>query len=338
MSLFNLLDTSTGVHAPIFPSNLKWLNLPAGRQILNPSDLKGKVILVDFWTYSCINCQRTLPYLKKWWEKYSSNGLVIIGVHTPEFEFEKSEKNVKQALDKYLVSWPVVLDNDYLIWNSYANKYWPAKYLVDHKGKIIYSHFGEGNYLETELRLQEALKDAGFEIGDKTVGSLVNEKYQSGQTPELYLGSIRGSVLPVPKETFAENLDSDQIYIEGNWTQDKEYLEHSKDTKELVDILILKYRAKKVYLVCESMPKSSAHLVMESSSKEAKIYLTLDGVPVDSDTAGESVEFDQQNRAFINVKFSTLYNLIETDSFGEHILRISTLDKGVKLFAFTFGS
>ena len=154
MSLFdNFTSGFGGTQAPDFPDDLKWLNSSP----LKLSKLKGKVVLVDFWTYSCINCQRTLPYLKTWWQKYQDKGLVIIGVHTPEFEFEKELKNVKEALKKYDVTWPVVLDNDYLIWNSFANHYWPAKYLIDHQGKIIYTHFGEGNYQETELEIQKEI-------------------------------------------------------------------------------------------------------------------------------------------------------------------------------------
>ena len=128
---------SSGVNAPEFPPKLTWFNsFP-----LNLKDLTGKVILVDFWTYSCINCQRTLPYLKQVWEKYKDHGLIIIGVHSPEFDFEKIPDNVKAALKKYEVTWPVVMDNNMEIWSSYANHYWPAKYLINHQGKIIYTHF-----------------------------------------------------------------------------------------------------------------------------------------------------------------------------------------------------
>lgn len=323
MSSFNLGSNFSGVGAPDFPDGLIWFNSDP----LNLRMLKGQVVLVDFWTYSCINCQRTLPYLKKWWEKYKNSGLIIVGVHTPEFEFEKDIDNVKNSLRQYEIDWPVVLDNDYKIWNSYANHYWPAKYLINTQGKIIYSHFGEGNYLETELEIQKTLIDAGFKVSDTTVGKLIEEQAQRGQTPELYFGQLRGHILQVPKGAFAQQLQADQIYTAGNWLQQKEYLEHPSETKDLEDLIILKYRSKKVYLVMES-----------SSNRLVKVYITLDGVPVDTTTAGRDVKFDLRKRAYVDVQFSTLYNLIETKQFGEHILRISTLEKGVRLFAFTFGS
>lgn len=280
---------------------------------------------MDFWTYSCINCQRTLPYLKGWWEKYKDKGLVIIGVHTPEFEFEKEVGNVKKALKTYGVEWPVVLDNDYTIWDSYANHYWPAKYLIDHEGKIIYTHFGEGNYAESELEIQQALVNAGFKVSDKLSGSLVQESAQYGQTPELYFGSQRGYLLKAPKDS--QDFEPDQIYIQGEWRKEKEYLEHPNESQELEDVTVLKYRAKKVYLVMES-----------SSGASIKVYVTLDGVGLKDNGAGADIQFDKEDRSFVEVKFSTLYNLVDKDSFGEHILRISTLEKGLRLFAFTFGN
>ncbi|MBI2021788.1 redoxin domain-containing protein [Candidatus Daviesbacteria bacterium] len=312
-----------GINAPEFPEGLWWLN----SQPLTMNRLLGKVVLIDFWTYSCINCQRTLPYLQKWWEKYSDKGFVLIGVHTPEFEFEKSQKNVKAALKKYSVSWPVALDNDYQIWNSYANHYWPAKYLVDHKSKVIYTHFGEGNYVETEVQIQNALKEAGFKVPDTTVGQLLEEKYQAGQTPETYCGSKRGSVIELKSGYDSKDLKSDQIYVVGEWNQEEEYLEHTRQTADLENILVLKYRAKKVYLVMES-----------TLAEPIKVYVTLDGVGLKDNGAGYDIKFDSEQRSFVEVQFSTLYNLVETKDIGEHVLRISSAEKGLRMFAFTFGS
>ncbi len=317
-----MFDKPPSIKAPEFPK-LTWLNSKA----LNLDDLAGRVVLVDFWTYSCINCQRTLPYLKTWWDKYSNNGLVIIGVHTPEFEFEKNLENVKKALEKYEVSYPVALDNDYLVWNSYANHYWPAKYLIDSSGKIIYTHFGEGNYQETELQIQQALQNAGFKISDKLVGSLGEEGLSFEQTPELYFGSARAVIKDVPTGSFASQLEVDQIYKTGDWKQENEFLEHSGETKDLDDLIILKYKAKTLYLVMES----TAH-------EPIKVYLTLDGVGLKDNGAGRDVKFDSEDRSYVEVQFSTLYNLIEKQTFGEHILRLSTTSKDLRLFAFTFGS
>lgn len=318
--------TINNINAPEFPhqdksgKDLRWLN----SQPLSLSRLRGQVVLVDFWTYSCINCQRTLPFLKKWWDRYKDSGLVMIGIHTPEFEFEKDPKNVAAAIKKYGVTWPVVLDNDYQKWELYNNHYWPAKYLVDHQGKIIYNHFGEGNYIETEIKIQSALKEAGFRVSTQLVSDLENEggALWRTQTPELYFGSLRGRVENILTDV---GLSADQIYAKGVWAQDKEYLQHGRETLDLKDLIILKYRAQDVYLVMSS-----------EDSSPAKVYVTLDGVPLDKDLAGKDIKFDGE-KAYAEVSFPTLYHLISTKSFGDHILRISSTSSKLRCFAFTFG-
>lgn len=334
MAIFDLNPPSiNGINPPAFPKPAVWLN----SEPLTTQDLKGKVVLVDFWTYSCINCQRTLPYLRSWWEKYKNQGLIIIGVHTPEFDFEKDINNVKNALSEYQVTWPVVLDNDYQIWDSYSNHFWPAKYLINAKSKIIYTHFGEGNYLETEIKIQKALEEAGFKPKEQITGQLSNETIQLGQTPETYCGFLRGvlgnSSGFVENKDFNYTLPQDQplaenmLYLTGHWKSEAQYLEHSRQTQELEDILTLSYRASKVYLVMESAAKSPI-----------KVYVTLDGVALIEDTAGDDIKFDEEGRAYTQVQFSTLYNLIKTKTFGDHILRISSLEQGLRIYAFTFGS
>lgn len=313
------------VNAPEFPGGLTWLNSSP----LTISKLKGKVVLMDFWTYSCINCQRTLLYLKKWWEKYSKNGLVLIGVHSPEFEFEKDPKNVRQALEKYEVTWPVVLDNDMQIWDSYSNHWWPAKYLVDKDGKIIYTHFGEGNYIETEIKIQEALKDTGFQVDNKLVSGEDSTNFSQNQTPELYFGSLRGYVENIPQDI---SIQEDRIYTIGKWRQEAQYLQHSNESKDLDDLVILNYRAKKVFLVMESENLPAGRQV-----DPIKVYITLDGVGLTGENAGDNIDFDKEGRSFVEVKFSTLYNLVSTPTFGDHTLRISTTSNKLRLFAFTFG-
>ncbi len=311
-------DMINGIKAPNFPlkdqqgKNLRWFNSPP----LTIENLKGKVVLVDFWTYSCINCQRTLPIIRKWWDKYQGLGLVIIGVHTPEFEFEKDEKNVKNALGKYHISWPVVMDNDYLIWELYSNRYWPAKYLVNHQGEIIYNHFGEGNYIETEVKIQSALKDAGFKVASTLSSQFENESgaLWKTQTPEIYLGSMRA------------NYDSATITFEGQWKVEKEYVQHHRETADLEDILVLKYTAREVFLVMSSEDNCAV-----------KVYVTLDGVPLTEENAGAGVKFESE-KAVVEITFPTLYHLVRTKTFGDHILRISTTSSKLKCFAFTFGS
>ena len=310
---------NTGVNAPEFPNNLTWLNSSP----LSLKALKGKVVLVDFWTYSCINCQRTLPYLQKWHEKYRDSGLVIIGVHSPEFDFEKQEENVKEAAKLYEVSWPVVLDNQMKIWGSFGNNYWPAKYLIDHNSKIIFTHFGEGNYVETELKIQEALREAGFKVDDKISTGTQGVSLQRGQTPELYFGSLRGNVINIPQDI---SIKKDQIYTTGEWKLEPEYLQHARVTKDLDDLVILSYTAKDVYIVMST-----------EGSEQIKVYVTLDGLGLNDSNMGRDIKFDEVGRSYLEVKFATLYYVISTMSFGDHVLRSSTTSERLKLYAFTFG-
>jgi thiol-disulfide isomerase/thioredoxin len=314
----DLFDKS-GVRAPEFPSGLTWLNSDP----LSLEHLKGKVVLVDFWTYSCINCQRTLPYLNQWHEKYSDSGLVIIGVHSPEFDFEKDEKNVKEALKKYDVNWPVVMDSDMKIWGSYGNNYWPAKYLINHEGKIIFTHFGEGNYVETELKIQDALREAGFKVPAR-IGSGEELKFQTGQTPELYFGSFRGNIINIPQDIA---IKPNQIYTIGEWKLEPEYIQHARVTNELDDLVVLSYTAKDVFLVMST-----------ESDEQIKVYVTLDGVGLNDSNMGRDVKLDEAGRSYILVKFSTLYHIISTLNFGDHVLRLSTTSDKLRLHAFTFGS
>ncbi|KKR80492.1 MAG: cytochrome C biogenesis protein [Candidatus Daviesbacteria bacterium GW2011_GWA1_41_61] len=326
-----------GMKAPQFPEGLLWFNSPP--LTLEKLQKQGQVVLIDFWTYSCINCQRTLPYLKEWWQKYQDKGFVLIGVHAPEFEFEKDPHNIAQALEKYGVIWPVVLDKNYQIWNLYDNHYWPSEYLINPQGIIIYAHVGEGNYQQTELKIQEALslEEAGIPL----IGEVSTEVFQMGQTPELYCGYLKGALGNMEAyqkdknhhyktKTPEENLEPDLIYLEGVWKAKAEYLEHPRKTEKLEDTIILPYKAKKVYLVMES-----------TSDKSIKVYVTLDAVSLTDESAGSDIKLEEEGpyaKSFIDVSFSTLYNLVNTATFGDHILRISTKEPGLRAFAFTFGN
>ena len=202
------------------------------------TQLKGKVVLVDFWTYTCINCIRTLPYLKSWHEKYADKGLVIIGVHAPEFEFEKDTDNVAEAIKDFEITYPVMQDNDFATWRAYKNRYWPAKYLIDQEGNIRYTHFGEGDYDETELAIQELLALSA---------PVDNPTYRTyGRTPELYLGTKRWADYPGLK-------------LVGEWGREAE-----SSTPKSGATLELKFDAK------------SAHLVMMPVGGSATVEVYLD--------------------------------------------------------------
>lgn len=211
--------------APELVAGGQWFNS-------NPFTLeskKGKVVLVDFWTYTCINCQRTLPYLKSWYEKYKDKGLVIIGVHTPEFEFEKDAKNVKEALADFGITYPVMQDNNFATWNAYHNRYWPAKYLIDKDGYVRYTHFGEGNYDETEEVIQDLLEEAGSQGVRQDVHNPGSTTY--ARTPETYLGKARSAYNP-------------DLKFAGDWKYTKEYA-----VAPVGGTLTYRYEAKSVYLV-----------------------------------------------------------------------------------------
>src|SRR3989338_5472143 len=223
--MFDLIEPK-GVKAPeIIPGGV-WFN----SEPLTLEQLSGKVVIIDFWTYSCINCQRTLPYLRDWNKKYKDKGLVIIGVHAPEFEFEKSEKNVAEAIKDFKLTYPIVQDNEFETWRAYNNRYWPAKYFIDKEGYIRYSHFGEGAYDESEKVIQELLKEAG--ASDVSL-EINNPVYQiNAKTPEIYLGYGRIEHFASPEiikrdtlgtYTSPEKLGNNQVAYEGNWSVMKEY-------------------------------------------------------------------------------------------------------------------
>lgn len=291
-----------------------------------------KVILVDFWTYSCINCQRTLPYLTAWWDKYEDQGLLIVGVHTPEFDFEKKEENVQAATDKYGIKYPVVLDNNYATWRAYMNRYWPHKYLIDIDGYIVYDHIGEGAYDETEREIQRLLKERADRLSEDksavsggTVQPTGTETASGGlsQTPEIYFGSRRNERLANGPSysagrrqfTLPAGTDANYFYLGGDWTIEDDYAENEARG----DKIILHYRAQKVFMVA-------------SADEPVRLKLTLDGQPLGS-LAGASVNGD----GIVTVEAADLYRLIEDSQFGEHVLEIEMLDTGLQAFTFTFG-
>ncbi len=299
------INLSMETNAPGFEGGGTWLN--SGPLTMRGLMEEKKVVLVDFWTYSCINCQRTIPYLKQWWEKYKEKGLVIVGVHSPEFEFEKDTDNVKTALRRYGVTWPVVQDNEMKIWNAYANHYWPAKYLVA-QGKIIYTHFGEGNYEETESKIREELKKLGYEVDSMPMGS--DNGAASGGfdiSPETYVGYDRGRY-GNPDQIQEDKLKvyeikgmvgRDAVYLGGEWTQHSEYGEAGKGAE-----LVYRFKAGEV------------NLVMRGAGK---VKVLIDG----------------KETKTVEIEDSDLYNLYKGGVMEAEMKLI--FDSGVMAYAFTFG-
>ncbi|MFA5136192.1 MAG: cytochrome c biogenesis protein DipZ [Patescibacteria group bacterium] len=292
----------------------EWLNTKP----LTLAELKGKVILIDFWTYTCINCQRTFPYLKQWWKKYQDKGLVIIGVHSPEFEFEKDKNNLKQAIKDFDLTYPVVQDNDFSTWQAFENRYWPAKYIIDKDGFIRYTHFGEGEYDKTEAVIQELLKETGV----STLSPPQNPKIQTfGRTPETYLGYGRLDRFSSPEQikrnisstyTSPPLLPANSFAFKGRWTIMEEYAVPENGSE-----LLFNFEAKEVFLV------------MRITGKPSKIAVYLDN---------KIQYFGEDNKnGSVTVDTDKLYKLIKLPTPGKHILRLEFNDANVQLFAFTFG-
>ncbi len=295
------------------------------------SEFVGKsVVLVDFWTYSCINCQRTLPYLTAWDKKYKDKGLQVIGVHAPEFDFEKKLDNVQRAVDKFGIKYPVVLDNDHATWNAFQNRYWPAKYLIDIDGYVVWSHFGEGAYDEAEKKIQELLAERAKRFGMKdgisdemAVVSVETPEYGMIKTPEIYLGYAftRGNFgneqgLPARETvTYAlpEKFSQNDVYLEGDWFVDKDHVRLESKTGKVV----LKYDSKNVNIVAGSEPGSGIKTLVDG--KETGGWCSPDG------TCNNQV------------KAEDLYPIVNGTSYGRHVLEIQITGKGFRLYTFTFG-
>jgi cytochrome c biogenesis protein CcdA/thiol-disulfide isomerase/thioredoxin len=321
-SVLNSSDLfNTNSPAPGFSGGTKWLNTT---KPLSLADLKGKVILVDFWTYTCINCIRTLPHVTAWYEKYKNFGFVVIGVHTPEFQFEHDTGNVQNAIKMFNIHYPVVQDNNYAIWNAYNNQYWPAEYLIDANGNIRRENFGEGDYAQTEQAIQTLLQQSGKSV-PKSLLTILDQTPQGQLSPETYLNSDKMQYYYPDGNTgnissnfvLSNNLPVNSFSLGGNWTIDV-----SSATAGDKAELNYNFYADKVYLVLNPGPAKIA---------KAKIY--LDGALINRQFAGSDVT----NGEMI-INSDRLYNLIDLRGTpGTHILNIQFETPGIQAFAFTFG-
>lgn len=312
--MFDLLKPK-GTPAPKLIPGGVWFN----SNPLTLEQLKGKVVVIDFWTYSCINCQRTLPYLREWYRKYKDKGLVIIGVHSPEFEFEKIEKNVTLAIKDFKLQYPVMQDNNFETWRAYNNRYWPAKYFIDKEGYIRYTHFGEGAYDESERVIQELLKETGATEVSLEVN---NPIYQiNAKTPEIYLGYARiqnfasaEQIIQDKQSTYTApaNFPNNSVAYHGEWAIMEEYANPQKGSS-----LFLNFDAKEVFLVMRA----------KGSSAKVKVYVD-----------DKMQFFGEDNKdGIVTVDSDRLYKLINLPSPGKHILRLEFEENNAELYAFTFG-
>jgi thiol-disulfide isomerase/thioredoxin len=332
--------------------NMPILGQQKYKEIVNPSgfvnsgpitmaELVGKkVILIDFLTYSCINCQRTFPYINAWYDKYKEYGLEVIGIHTPEFAFEKDIGNVRVAMEKFGITHPIVLDNNYATWNAYGNSYWPRKYLVDINGNIVYDHIGEGGYEETESKIRELLTERARSLGlpvpsfDEFASEAIPEVTLGTQSPETYFGASRnnnfGSGVPgiLGEQKFSEpqTVKPNTLYLIGAWNLSKEYAETSSTVgtggtgSDRVNFL---YSAKSVYFVA-------------GASRSIEMEVLLDSAPVPESKKGADVYY-RNGKSYVVIEKNQLYKIIEGDTSEKHLLEFIISSPGLQAFTFTFG-
>ena len=299
--------------APEIQGTQEWFNTPDGRS-LKLEELRGEVVLIDFWTYSCINCIRTLPHLKAWHDRYRDAGLTLIGLHAPEFPFERDADNVASAIRQNGLEYPVAQDNEFITWSAYGNQFWPAKYLIDSRGRVRYTHFGEGEYDETERAIRTLLREAGRDdLGDRTAAR--SESASATATPETYVGSARaerfvnGPLVDGPRafefgEGLAAQLPVHHAALDGRWRVEPERSVAAAAGSRLH----LRFAARKVFLVLGT--KGGAQSVR--------------------------VKVDGRRHRVVRVTEHTLYELVQLPRAGEHLLTLD-VPKGVEAYAFTFG-
>jgi thiol-disulfide isomerase/thioredoxin len=300
-----------------------WLNsapLPA-------KELAGKVVVYDFWTYSCVNCVRTLPYVRSWYDRYQKDGLVVVGVHSPEFDFEKDHGNVEAAVARLKVTWPVALDDDMAIWGDFNNRYWPAKWITDRHGRIRYFHPGEGSYGETEdvIRSLLGVSPSSPKAADPKEPAPAPDAVAQTITQETYLGTERGSVARPGQAAYTPGqAQLHQPALAGTWDADPQRIRSvSSDAS-----LSLRYLAKE------------ANLVMAGAVPGAPVDVTieLDGKPVPESHRTADTKVDADGRTYLHVQASDLYRLVLGPRVEQHTVRLTPRTPGLEAFAFTFGA
>lgn len=324
-----LFNVTSPIQAPEFAGISQWLNNPDGAgkdsKPLSMAELRGKVVLVDFWTYTCINCIRTLPHVTSWYDRYHNAGFVVIGVHTPEFAFEKETGNVIEAIKRFNIHYPVAQDNDYATWTAYSNQYWPAEYLIDAKGQVRRVHFGEGEYDRMEEAIRVLLKENG-KIVTGDINSMPDATPHGQISPETYIGSKRMQYLADVgqvgngEQTFAPitKIQTNEFAFSGTWNIMDEYSVTEKGAA-----LSYHFYAGSVYLV-----------MRPESNTSSQVKVLIDGKTPTAEQAGKDV-----TQGIVTVNSDRLYELIDLHGkTGDHLLTLQFPSGGVELFAFTFGN
>ena len=324
-----------------------WIN----SEPLEVEDLRGKIVLLDFWTYTCVNCIRTLPYLRDWHEKYADEGLLIVGVHTPEFDFEKLNENVRTATADLSIQYPVAQDNEYITWNTYRVQAWPSKYIMDGAGFVRYYHRGEGSYADTEKVIRFLLEEAGRDLSQIDPDSAPDPEWITGSratdpenfiTRELYGGTRRNidfggayianeeyyeSAGEVREYTDPGERKNHFIFLQGSWLNESENLRHARTTGDYQDYLGVKFYANEVNAVLDVEPGA-----------EYRFRITMDSGPIPQESAGADITFDQNGDSIVVVDSPRMYRLIRQQEVSAHELLLMPKDENFSLFSFTFGA
>lgn len=329
-----------------------WIN----SEPLRMADLRGKVVLIDFWTYTCINCIRTFPHLKEWHAKYADKGLVVVGVHSPEFLFETERSNVEQAVADFGIEYPVAQDNQLNTWKVFGNRSWPGKFLVDKNGVIRFRHFGEGQYARTERQIRELLAETGVSLVDIPVNSKADGPVYPGLqssssieeevTRELFASSIKNRIAFTnggQKLAYIGNdeyfLDSSGVmtyldpgdhrnhylYLHGLWEKGRESMTHASETTDYEDYIAIKFYSNDV------------NVVLGRNDADYSVRVTLENRPLARSEAGDDIRYDAEGNSYLVVDQARMFNIVRLDEFGTHELKLSSNSDEFELFTFSFG-
>ncbi len=325
-----------------FDGDTGWLNSSA----LTPESLRGKIVLVDFWEYTCINCLKALPYEKTWYDRYKQYGFVIVGVHSPEFAFSGETANVTAALKQLDITWPVVLDSNREIWQRYGVEYWPTEFLVDGEGRVVLTHIGEGDYPQTERKIQALIRAQHSDAQlPAPMDLLAADSYTKPgavcypQTPEVYVGLWRapdaalgnrqgyhrGEVVTY-SDSGRNHLDG-FVYLQGPWFNAEQAMVHARTDSGETDHADLRYHAIQVVSVLKP-----------EGGKPITVYIEQDGKPLMRRDAGSDIRFDSTGRSFVTVDAARAYQLVMNRYFGHHDLRLLPVEYGLGLYSFQFES
>jgi thiol-disulfide isomerase/thioredoxin len=350
---FRQIDKSQFTKAPEFAQISGYINTPNNNSPITLSSLRGKVVLLYIWTYTCINSIRPMPYIDDWNQKYSDKGLVVVGAHSPEFQFEKKYINVKDAVQRFGIRYPVVLDSDHGTWNAYGNNYWPRFYLIDTQGYIRYDHIGEGNYDQIEKSIQSLVAERAALMGAKEIsfnskpitpikpGSLYYVDLRQSTTPEIYIGYSTARTPLGNREGFKPdqavsysipsntNFKPSIVYLQGKWKNNPDNMELQNDTGQIV----LLYYAKSVNIIAGG---GGGGIVTNDKEGGGAAAATAQAAAVAA-TSNKSLGEDLSSDGSFRIDGQRLYNLSIHNNYAPHYIIIDVKGKGFQFYTFTFG-